>query len=72
MVPLATLIVVACAHSVLLLVLGPVMSKSWIPAYNWIFIGGIILSAVWLVAALFTGSATLEPLFGGTRRAARS
>ncbi len=71
LVPLATLIVVACAHSVLLLILGPVMNKAWTPAYNWIFIGGIILSAVWLVAALFTGSSTLEPLFGGTRRAAR-
>jgi hypothetical protein len=37
LVPLATLIVVACAHSVILLVLGPVMSKAWLPAYNWTF-----------------------------------
>lgn len=65
LVPLATLIVVACAHSVLLLILGPLMSKAWMPAYNWTFIAAIILSAVWLVAALFTGSASLEPLFGG-------
>jgi hypothetical protein len=64
LVPLATLIVVACAHSVILLVLGPVMSKAWLPAYNWTFIAGIILSAVWLVAALFTGSSSLAPLFG--------
>lgn len=69
LVPLATLIVVACAHSVLLLVLGPVMNKAWMPTYNWVFIAGIILSAMWLVAALFTGSSSLEPLFGG--RAAR-
>lgn len=65
LLPVATLIVVACAHSVLLLILGPLMSKAWLPAYNWAFIAGIILSAVWLVAALFTGSSSLGPLFGG-------
>ena len=70
-VPLATLIVVACAHSVVLLIAGPLMSKSWLPAYNWTFIAGIILSAAWLVAALFTGSSSLEPLFGGARAARR-
>ena len=69
LVPLATLVVVACAHAVVLLVAGPLMSKSWLPTYNWIFIIGIILSAAWLVAALFTGSASLEPIFG--RRFAR-
>lgn len=67
-VPLATLIVVACAHSVLLLILAPLMSKAWLPTYNWAFIVGIILSAAWLVAALFTGSSSLEPLFGSARR----
>jgi len=69
LLPLATLIAVACAHSVLLLVLGPLMSKAWLPAYNWAFIAGIILSAVWLVAALFTGSSSLAPLFGGHGKA---
>lgn len=69
LVPSATLIVVACAHSVVLLLLGPLMSKAWLPAYNWIFIAGIMLSAVWLVAALFTGSSSLEPLFGGRKLA---
>ena len=71
LVPLATLIVVACAHSVVLLVLGPVMSKAWMPAYNWTFIAGIIVSAAWLVAALFTGSSSLEPIFGSARGARR-
>jgi hypothetical protein len=70
LVPLATLIVVACAHSVLLLIVGPLMNKAWLPAYNCTFIAGIIVSATWLVAALFTGSSSLEPLFG-TARAAR-
>jgi hypothetical protein len=71
LVPLATLIVVACAHSVIFLVVGPLMSKAWLPTYNWTFIGGIILSAVWLVAALFTGSSSLEPLFGSARAVRR-
>ena len=71
LVPLATLIVVACSHSVLLLVLGPVINKAWLPAYNWTFIAAIILSAAWLVAALFTGSSSLEPLFGNAPTARR-
>lgn len=70
LVPLATLIAVACAHSIVLLIVGPLISKAWLPAYNWTFIAGIIVSATWLVAALFTGSSSLEPLFG-TARAAR-
>ena len=67
LVPLATLIVVASGQAVLLLVLGPLMSKVWQQAYNWVAIGGIIAAAVWLVAALFTGSASLAPLFGAGR-----
>jgi hypothetical protein len=63
LVPLATLIAVACAHSVILLILAPLMSKAWLPAYNWTFIAGIILSAAWLVGALFTGSASLAAPF---------
>lgn len=71
LVPLATLIVIACGHAVLLLVLGPLMSKPWHQAYNWVFIAAIILSAAWLVAALFTGSSSLAPLFGSSDRGAR-
>jgi steroid 5-alpha reductase family enzyme len=67
LVPLATLIVVASGQAVLLLVLGPVMSKAWQQAYNWVAIAAIIAAAVWLVAALFTGSASLTPLFGAGR-----
>jgi hypothetical protein len=65
LLPVATLIVVAAAHAVVLLVLQPLMSKAWLQAYNWLFITGIILSAAWLLAALFTGSSTLRPLFRG-------
>ena len=65
LLPVATLIVVAAAHAVVLLLLQPLMSKAWLQAYNWLFITGIILSAAWLLAALFTGSSTLRPLFRG-------
>lgn len=71
LLPLATLIVVASIHAVLLLLLEPLMSKAWQEAYNWIFIGGIILSAAWLLGALLTGSASLAPLFGTSGRALR-
>jgi hypothetical protein len=71
LLPLATLIVVASIHAVLLLLLEPLMSKAWHEAYNWIFIGGIILSAAWLLGALLTGSASLAPLFGTSGRALR-
>jgi hypothetical protein len=66
LVPLATLIVVACGQAVLLLVLGPLMNKSWQHSYNLIAIIVIILSVVWLLAALLTGSSSLAPLFGGS------
>jgi hypothetical protein len=71
LLPLATLIVVACAHAVILLILAPLISKAWLPAYNWTFIAGIILSATWLVAALFTGSSSLAPFFGADGRGSR-
>ena len=69
--PLATLIVVACMQAVLLLVLGPLMSKAWHQAYNWVFIAAIMASAAWLVAALLTGSASLSGIFGASGRIAR-
>ncbi len=71
LLPLATLIAVASAHAVVLLLLGPFMSKTWHQTYNWIFIGGIILSAAWLLAALLTGSSSLASLFGSSARALR-
>ncbi|SRR5258708_5299626 len=64
LLPVATLIVIACGQAVLLLVLGPLLNKAWHEAYNWVFITAIILSAAWLLAALFTGSSSLAPLFG--------
>lgn len=53
LLPGATLVVVAAAHAVLLLVLDPLMGSAWHQAYNWIFIAAIVASAGWLVLALF-------------------
>jgi len=64
LLPLATLIVVSCGQAVMLLILNPLMNKTWHQAYNWVFIAAIILSAGWLVATLFTGSSSLATLFG--------
>lgn len=70
LLPLATLVVVASAHAVARLALGPLMSKTWLQIYNWVFIAAIVLSAAWLVAALFTGSSSLAPLFAKGRKRA--
>jgi len=51
--PLATLIVVASAHPVVLLVVGPLMGKSLRLAFDWIFIAGIVGSAGWLLLSIF-------------------
>jgi hypothetical protein len=74
LLPLATLIVVASAQPVMLLVLGPLMNKAWHQIYSWVSVTAIILSAAWLLVALFTGSSSLTPLFGGrvVRRGARA
>jgi hypothetical protein len=63
LLPLATLVVVACAQAVILLLCGPLMSKAVHQFYNWLAVAAIILSAAWLLAALFTGSSSLTPLF---------
>jgi hypothetical protein len=65
LVPLTTLIVVSTGQAVMLLLLGPVMNKTWHQIYNWLSVSAIILSAAWLLGAVLTGSASLAPLFGG-------
>ncbi len=73
LVPLTTLIVVSAGQAVLLLLLGPLMNKTWHQVYSWVFVTAIIVSAAWLLAAVLTGSSSLAPLFGGrvARRQAR-
>ena len=65
LVPLTTLIVVSAGQAVVLLLLGPLMSKTWHEIYSWVSITAIIVSAAWLLAAVLTGSSSLAPLFGG-------
>jgi len=65
LVPLTTLIVVSAGQAVMLLLLAPVMNKTWHQIYNWVSVTAIILSAAWLLGAVLTGSASLAPLFGG-------
>ena len=67
LLPLATLIVVAVGQAVLLMVVGPLMSKDAQNVYNWIAVVAIIASAAWLLGALLTGSSSLAPLFSGHR-----
>ncbi len=62
--PLATLVVVGAGQAVGLLLLGPLMNKSWQEAYNWVAIAAIIVSAAWLLFSLFMGSSSLAPLLG--------
>lgn len=63
LLPVATLIVVACAHSVILLVLQRMLDASARNVYNWLFIAGIIAAAAWLVMALFNQSSSLTEAF---------
>jgi hypothetical protein len=65
LVPLTTLIVISAGQAVMLLLLGPLMNRDWQQIYNWASVTAIILSAVWLLAAVLTGSSSLAPLFGG-------
>ena len=56
--PLATLIVVASAHPVMLLIVEPLIDKSLRQIFDWTFIAGIVGSAGWLLFAMFNGPAS--------------
>lgn len=67
--PVVSLIVVASAHGVILLVLRPLMDASLRDMYNWVFIAGIIATCAWLIMALFNQSSSLtEVLTSATQR----
>lgn len=55
LVPLATLVVVACGQALLLLILEPLMNKTVREIYNWIAIAAIVASAAWLLGTLLSG-----------------
>ncbi len=64
-VPLVTLLVIAGAYTVLLTILRPFLGAGPRNIYNWIFILGITISAIWLAVAVFHHSEPLVELFKG-------
>jgi ribosomal protein L40E len=70
--PAVSLIVVALAYSVLLLLLKSVLDASLHNLYNWIFIFGILACAGWLVMAVLNQSASLTALFTDGKFATQS
>jgi len=61
--PLATLVVATIAYSVLLIVLKPFLDPGLRNLYNWLFVLGITVSALWLVVALFHHSEPFIEVF---------
>jgi hypothetical protein len=57
--PAATLVTIALAYSVVLLVCGPFLGKTARGVYNWVFIAGIVGSAAWLIFSWITKCAPL-------------
>jgi hypothetical protein len=47
--PASTLLVVALAYKVLLLMLGPLLGKDGKPVYNWAFVIGIVAASCWVI-----------------------
>ena len=66
-VPLVTLIVIAGAYTVLLTILRPFMDAGPRNIYNWIFVLGITVCALWLAVALFHHSEPMVELFRSDR-----
>jgi ribosomal protein L40E len=61
--PVVTLLVVASANSVALLVMKPMMNASLHNIYNWVFIIAILACAAWVVMAVLGQSASLTLAF---------
>jgi len=61
--PVVTLIVVASANSIALLVMKPMMNASLHNIYNWVFIIAILACAAWVVMAVLGQSASLTAAF---------
>lgn len=61
--PVVTLIVVAAAYTVAMLVLKPMMDASLNNIYNWVFVIAIIACAIWVVMAVLGQSASLTGAF---------
>jgi ribosomal protein L40E len=73
LLPLATLVVATIAYSVVLIVLKPFLDPGLHNLYNWLFVLGITISALWLAVALFHHSEPFIELFksGAARSGAK-
>ena len=69
LVPLVTLVVVSAGYNVLLLLVGPFLGETGMTIYNWIFVLGIIGSALWLGVAGYHSSTLLVEAFEALRPA---
>jgi len=69
LLPLATLVVLALAYPVPLLLLHPVMTDTAMMGYRWLFVLAITAAAVWLVLTVSRDAEALSPAL--SRLAAR-
>ena len=61
LLPLATLIVLALAYPVPLLLVGPVLTEPSLMVYRWLFVLGITAAGVWLVLTVSRDAGALGP-----------
>jgi len=61
--PVVSLVFVAVAYSIMLLLLKPFLDASLHNAFNWMFIVAILAAAAWLVMAVLNQSASLTEAF---------
>ena len=68
--PIVSLVFVASAYSVLLLVLKPFLDASLHNIYNWLFIVAILAASAWLVMAVLNQSSSLTEAFTSSGKGA--
>jgi len=66
-VPMVTLIVVVAAYKVVLLIADVFFGNTAITIYNWVFVLGIIGSALWLAIECYRNSSLLIEAFAGLK-----
>ncbi len=69
--PVVSLVVVALAYSVVLLLLKPFMGTTAASIFNWVFIVAILVCAGWLIMAVFNQTAPLTAMLTGKRKKAK-
>lgn len=69
--PVVTLVVVALAYSVVLLLLKPFMGTTAASIFNWVFIVAILACSGWLIMAVFNQTTPLTAMLTGKRKKAK-